>query len=580
MVNKESVEIKSENIKEVNVSKLESYYNVKIHPILNFFNILYHSSTSEKNSKIYSILKQFLIEKGIDKNISLKSNIPSIHYNDLIFLCMDIYDISFIDKIKLITIKMYLSIFGKKINSDIICTLYTIFNLGYILFEENWYHFSNNYHGWKIISDIEVLQDMNVNLVCNILKKCSMLNYTFDLTKVTHYINIGNISNKSVERMKSNLYLAGFKRRLDKKPILRFLDCVYDFKIKSSRPGKPNDFCCKSTGYRYSDVENPNNDLKKVMEFLKDIFVDEEVINYVLNLLASTLTPGNKLRSLIFFIGNGRNGKTALTNILKFALGEYAAIPNVSIFLGKSVSSDKPNPHMMELNNTHVAICEEPDARSVSITGDTKAITGNVGYMKARCLYKDLEDVFVDLLPIINTNDKLTINNVDMALMDRILVIPFTQRFIPKHYGTIKDKNEKFADVLWQGNHSKIFAPAFMKLLLNHYQNDYTNLTPPKKIFEATHEFILRGDHPGRFIKQRLCFTGNENDIIKLEDIYIIYKKWYKNYVNSGIFHYTTEDLKLDFEKYKIHFEQIPNSLLEENKYIQYIDILKGYKFY
>jgi P4 family phage/plasmid primase-like protien len=561
--------------------ELKCHYNSKIHPILNFFNILYYSSTeSEKNSTVFPILGQFLVEKGVSENIPYNSNVSSIHYNELIFLCMDIYDSLLIDKIKLITIDKYLSIFGKRINGDIICTLFTIFNLGYILYDDQWYHFNENYHGWRIITDMEILQEMNVNLVCSILKKCNMVNYTIDLTKISQYINIGNISSKSVDRMRSNLFLSGFKNKLDKKPILRFLDCVYDFELKSSRPGRPNDFCSKGTGYCYADVENPKNGLKKVMKFLEDIFVDEELIDYILKILASTLTPGNKLRSLLFFIGNGRNGKTALANILKFALGEYAAIPNVSLFLGKSVSSDKANPHMVELNNAHLAICEEPDGRSVSITGDAKAITGNVGYIKARSLYKDLENIFIDLLPIINTNDKLTINNVDTALMDRIIVIPFTQRFIPKYMGSKREENEKFADILWQGNHSKIFAPAFMKLLLDHYQNDYTNLTPPKKVYDATYEFILRGDHPGRFIKQRLCYTGNEQDKIKLEDVYIIYKKWYKNYVNGGVFHYTTEDLRLDFAKYKVYFEQISNSTSKENKCPQTVDILKGYKFY
>jgi phage/plasmid-associated DNA primase len=42
-------------------------------------------------------------------------------------------------------------------------------------------------------------------------------------------------------------------------------------------------------------------------------------------------------------------------------------------------------------------------------------------------MYKDVQAVSVDLLPIINENDKLTISNLDNALIDRILVISFTQ---------------------------------------------------------------------------------------------------------------------------------------------------------
>ncbi|ORX60796.1 hypothetical protein BCR36DRAFT_439047 [Piromyces finnis] len=123
------------------------------------------------------------------------------------------------------------------------------------------------------------------------------------------------------------------------------------------RPGKPSDFCLKGTGYSFQEVTcSDGPKLSKILQFLKNLFVEEEVIDYVLKLLASTLTPVNKLRSLVFFMGNGRNGKTALSNIFKYDLGEYAAIPNVSLFLGKFVSLEKLNPHMVELNNVHVII--------------------------------------------------------------------------------------------------------------------------------------------------------------------------------------------------------------------------------
>ncbi|OUM68578.1 hypothetical protein PIROE2DRAFT_3725 [Piromyces sp. E2] len=567
----EDVEFKDE------YENLESLYIEKIHPILNFLNILYFSSTnSQKNTEGYNILEQFLLVKGIKKDAEYKSNIPIPCYTDLIFICFDTYEKIQIEKIKLITIKKYLSFYGSRITGNTIGMVFAIFNLGYIVYYNNWYYFNPVEHGWKVITDYEILQNITVYLICDISKSTSKHNYFIDLIKISEFLNIGKIDNRSVDNLKSILYLSQFNQKLDKKPILRFQDCVFDFDLMTPRPGKPSDFCSKGTGYSFYDVTHTSSTLPKIMKFLKDIFVEDELIDYILKVLASTLTPGNKLRSIVFFIGNGRNGKTALSNILKYALGEYAAIPNVSLFLGKSVSSEKPNPHMVELNNAHAAICEEPDARNVTITGDAKAITGNVGYIKARGLYKDLENIFIDLLPIINTNDKLTITNIDTALMDRILVIPFTQRFIPKYTAEkhIK-KNEKYADTLWQGSHSKSYAPAFMRLLLQHYLNDYTKLSPPKKVYDATNKFILCGDHPGRFIKQKLCATGNENDLLYLEDIYTVYKKWYKNYVNAGVFHYTTEELRLDFAKYKIYFEKSTNKIGIDLE----TDILIGYKF-
>ena len=49
--------------------------------------------------------------------------------------------------------------------------------------------------------------------------------------------------------------------------------------------------------------------------------------------------------------------------MMRHALGDYAANPNVSLFLGKSVTADKPSPHMVDLHNSRLAICEEPDVK-------------------------------------------------------------------------------------------------------------------------------------------------------------------------------------------------------------------------
>jgi len=58
----------------------------------------------------------------------------------------------------------------------------------------------------------------------------------------------------------------------------------------------------------------------------------------------------------------------------------------------------------------------------------------NVRYNKKKnifiSLYNNLQKEYMDLLHIINTNDKLTISNFDNTLIDYVLNIPFTQRFI------------------------------------------------------------------------------------------------------------------------------------------------------
>lgn len=536
-------------------------YNLDCHPILYFLLILYNSFDDYyKEKEIYKLLKKFLINRGLISD-NVDSKIELLDMNELIFRCVDILPEKLVNTAKIFTIKNCYQCDMKQIKKITIINSFVIYSLGCLIYNDKWYKYEYNRHGWKVTTEMEILQDINIFFASNLESLCRKIKLSLDgfTSYVSQYLCINILCPKDIERLNTILYLKDFNKKIDKKPILRFNDCVYDFRIKTIRPGKPSDFCVKGTGYNYYSTENNEENKKLVMNFFKDVFIEDELITYVLKLLASTLTLGNKLRSIIFFIGNGRNGKTALTTMLKYALGEYAASPNVSLFLGKSISSDKPNPHMMELNNARIALCEEPDAKTETITGDTKAITGNVGYLKSRTLYQELETIYVDLLPIINTNYKLTITNIDTALMDRIIVIPFLQRFTPSYNIDKEEPNVKIANSMWQGRNLEQFAPSLIHILLSYYQENYNELLPPEIVKKYTNDFILRCDHIGRFIKQKLVDENNDN-ILKLEDVYNTYKKWYRRYVSTSVLKYTITEFKLDLIKYKIRIRKgLPN---------------------
>ena len=286
------------------------------------------------------------------------------------------------------------------------------------------------------------------------------------------------------------------------------------------------------------------------------------------------------MRAIVFFIGSGRNGKTTLTNMLRLSLGDYAATSNVSLFLGKSVSVDKPSPQMVDLNCARVAICEEPDARSIAITGDTKAITGNVGFIKTRTLYKD-----VDLLPIINTNDKLTISNFYNALIDRILVIPFTQRFINKinisvlsSTQNVNNPSIKRANTRWQGSRVQGYAEALIHLLIENYQEDYTNLEIPESMVNATKSFIMRSDHIARFLEKNIV-DKNDNHAIPIDELYTIYKNWFKQYVSTRSVFYSLEDFRMDLIKYSIHIRNFSSNSNSDSDSKKTVESIIGYRF-
>jgi len=227
-----------------------------------------------------------------------------------------------------------------------------------------------------------------------------------------------------------------------------------------------------------------------------------------------------------------------------------------------------------------VAICEEPDARSIAITGDTKAITGNVGFIKTRTLYKD-----VDLLPIINTNDKLTISNFYNALIDRILVIPFTQRFINKinisvlsSTQNVNNPSIKRANTRWQGSRVQGYAEALIHLLIENYQEDYTNLEIPESMVNATKSFIMRSDHIARFLEKNIV-DKNDNHAIPIDELYTIYKNWFKQYVSTRSVFYSLEDFRMDLIKYSIHIRNFSSNSNSDSDSKKTVESIIGYRF-
>jgi len=501
---------------------------------------------------------------------------------DIIYQCMEDYGSMVVDKARLITIKNYYS--KSSLTSQIIFNIFIVLYLGYLVFSEDvWYKFSYSRHGWEIISAYDLAKEINMGLVNKLTKLCNECKFKLENlpTKLFSFMSGHSVTFKNLYQLETFFYLDNFISRMDKSKVLRFEDCVYDFTINKPRPGMPKDFCLKSTNYNFHS-ENKNK-VKEVKEFFEDIFVDKELIQYVLKILASTLTYGNKLRAIVFFIGSGRNGKTTLTNMLRLSLGDYAATPNVSLFLGKSVSADKPSPQMVDLNCARVAICEEPDARSIAITGDTKAITGNVGFIKTRTLYKDVQAVSVDLLPIINTNDKLTISNLDNALIDRILVIPFTQRFINKmnisvlsSTQNINNPSIKRANTRWQGSRVQGYAEALIHLLIENYQEDYTSLEIPESVVNATKSFIMRSDHIARFLEKNIV-DKNDNHAIPIDELYTVYKNWFKQYVSTRSVFYSLEDFRMDLIKYSIRIKNLSSNSDSDSK--KTVESIIGYRF-
>jgi hypothetical protein len=149
--------------------------------------------------------------------------------------------------------------------------------------------------------------------------------------------------------------------RIDSNPYLfAFSDCVFDLKNRVCRKLHVIDYVSMNTGYKYipEDDEYIIETIPKIMAIFRKIQPNEVELNYLLQIIASTLIGENTQHKLYFWTGEGANGKSFISNILKYVLGDYCqSLPALYI---TSSNTKKSNANCLtELLDEYFKLCAE-----------------------------------------------------------------------------------------------------------------------------------------------------------------------------------------------------------------------------
>jgi P4 family phage/plasmid primase-like protien len=182
----------------------------------------------------------------------------------------------------------------------------------------------------------------------------------------------------------------------------------------------------------------PTADLTPIDEYMQKLFLEnKDMTIFMQKLLGYFLTGETTDRSMYFFHGTGKNGKSKLMNIVKSVMGQFYATlsPEALLDIGKTKSG--PNPALMPLKHARLAVMNdtgsgEVDARIVKAAtgGDAIAIRG---------LYeREYSETTTQAKLVDVSNQKKTFDAEDKAMVDRIKMIPYGARFDP----TAKESDE------------------------------------------------------------------------------------------------------------------------------------------
>ena len=339
---------------------------------------------------------------------------------------------------------------------------------------------------------------------------------------------------------------------MNKNPnLLGCSNCVIELTEEKAiqREGKPEDFITKKIGVPYmTNYSYDHPDVKDIINYLRQVFPNEEILDYMFKDLASMIYRRNAEKLCRVWIGDTNGSKSILMKMIRCWLGDYYCDLPEEFFSGKKMGTSGPSPELAQCEDAAVAFTSEPDSDESWKGARIKRITGGDSFYARSCGEDGgtIESTFKYILVLNIVPD---INGMDEATKNRFMMIPFEGRWLKPEEEElnpladtfekqIKEKRYRM-DPRFEENIPRL-AGALNWLCIKNYERYLREgLVRPNYIKNFMEEYWSKNDPFNAFIDENLEIPKKEdgltddNKYITATDIYPKYRSWYKqNYPN------------------------------------------------
>ncbi|KAJ3243169.1 hypothetical protein HDU78_000788 [Chytriomyces hyalinus] len=269
-----------------------------------------------------------------------------------------------------------------------------------------------------------------------------------------------------------------------KQHLISFKNGVFDLRTGSFRDGEPTDMLTVGLNYDYPSAVDPEI-RAEILRFFEEIQPDPAQRKYLLCFLGSMLMGGGGKQHFHIFTGQGRNGKSVLSEILKVTLElDFFKSPPATFLMNERPSSDRPCADLISMRYARVVIVSEPGESRIK-SGFMKALTGQDS-MEVRNLH---ESTMVSIRPaftlVMLCNVKPTFDVTDPAVWDRSRILDFPTKFVEL---PSQPHERKMDDTL--PTRIKDWGPQMMLLMIEWYNMFKSEgLTPTAKILAEVQSY-------------------------------------------------------------------------------------------
>lgn len=349
-------------------------------------------------------------------------------------------------------------------------------------------------------------------------------------------VNLKNSSYKTsvMKEAAEVFYNKNFKQKLDTNPyLIAFKNGVYDLKLNIFRSGRPEDYLSKRMPIDYVEFSQSDSRVLQVYDFLEKVFPDKSVRQYFMDQSSDIFVGGNHQKIVLFYLGEGDNGKSVTQSIFEKMLGELAIKFSTTLITGKKGAMGSAAPELARAGGgVRWAVLEEPDGDEEINVGILKSLSGNDSYW-ARDLFekgKSTREITPMFKLIFIANKLPGMKYADKATWNRIRVIPFESTFVkpgepcPLTYEEQLREKRFPMDTEFGKKIPSLLSP-FAWVLLEHRKTIKTRIEP-EKVKMATAQYRKQNDIYRQFVEE--CIIDDKSSSISLIELYANFKEWFK----------------------------------------------------
>ena len=417
--------------------------------------------------------------------------------------------------------------------------------------KDTWYKYDRDSHRWiktreglnlrKALSEEICRKFLDRSMYYNSLSN----NTSYDKSQQSIYGKRGTDAMKIATKLKTTSYKdsvmkeckclfidENFEELLDCRPhLIGFKNGVYDMKMHIFREGMPDDYISLSTNRNYIQYCPEYQEIIDINEFFDKVFINVNLRNYVLDILACIIDGSIAQERFYIFTGQGSNGKSRLLDLIQKAVGDYYATLPIALLTQKRAASNSAQGEIERTKGRRFAVLQEPNENDKINVGYMKELSGNDRIL-TRGLYKEPYEFKPQFKMILACNELPEIPSQDGGVWRRLRVIEFSSKFCenpdplkPNEFMMDLELSEKF----------ERYAEYFISMLIERHKNINPNkINEPREVINATQKYKDNNDIIGQYVGDRIITDPECKEKIGITEIYNDFKMWGINNVSKG----------------------------------------------